>query len=193
MSVVAEPRLMTAEEFLALPDDGVERWLINGRLREKRDRTMTVRNRWHSRVLIRLGHLLSVWLGQQPEPRGDLLGGEVGCRLRRDPDSIVGIDLAYVSAELAAHEPDDTTLIDGVPILAVEILSPSDTVEEVHAKVESYLRVGVALVWIVDPHDRTVLVYQPGEEPELFNVRRELSGEPHLPGFRVPVAQIFER
>jgi hypothetical protein len=37
-----------------------------------------------------------------------------------------------------------------------------------------------------------VTVYRPGTEPELFNVRQELSGEPHLPGFRVPVARLFE-
>jgi Uma2 family endonuclease len=49
----------------------------------------------------------------------------------------------------------------------------------------------VALVWIIDPHDRTVLIYRPGQEPELVNVRQELSGEPHLPGFRVVVGQLF--
>jgi Uma2 family endonuclease len=181
---------MTTEELLALPDDGVERWLIQGQLREK---PMTVRNRWHSRILIRLGQLLSEWLDRQPEPRGELLGGEAGCRLRRNPDTTVGVDLIYISAELAAREPTDTTLIDGVPILAVEILSPSDKEEETNEKVDDYLSAGVALVWIVDPHDRTVLVYRPGVEPELFNVRQELSGEPHLPGFRVPVAHIFAR
>ena len=37
--------LMTADEFLALPDDGVERWLIHGEVREF---GMTIRNRWHS-------------------------------------------------------------------------------------------------------------------------------------------------
>ena len=190
MSAPATVREMTTEELLALPDDGVERWLIRGQLREK---TMTVRNRWHSRVLIRICQLLGNWLDRQPEPRGELLGGEAGCRLRRDPDTTVGVDLIYVFAELAAREAKDTTLIDGVPILAVEILSPSDKEEEINEKVDDYLSAGVALVWVVDPHDRTVLVYRPGAEPELFNVRQELSGDPHLPGFRVPVAQIFAR
>jgi hypothetical protein len=36
-----------------------------------------------------------------------------------------------------------------------------------------------------------VTVHRPGAEPELFNVRQEISAEPHLPGFRVPVARIF--
>ena len=190
MSTTTAPPLMTTEELLALPHDGVDRWLIRGRLREK---PMTVRNRWHSRILMRLGHLINLWLDQQPEPRGALLGGEAGCRLRRNPDTTVGIDLVYVGPELASQEPKHTTLIDGVPVLAAEILSPSDTQEEIDEKVDDYLDAGVALVWVVDPHDQTVLVYRPGAEPELFNVRQQLSGDPHLPGLRIPVAQIFSR
>jgi len=181
---------MTTEEMLALPDDGKERWLIRGELREK---PMTVRNRWHSRVLTRIAQLLGNWLDGQPEPRGEILGGEAGVRLRRTPDSTVGVDLIYVSAELAAEEPEETTLIDGVPILAVEILSPSDTVEEIEEKVDEYLSAGVALVWLVNPHRRTVQVCRPNAGPKLFNEEEELSGEPHLPGFRVAVKQLFAR
>ncbi len=47
--------------------------------------------------------------------------------------------------------------------------------------------------WVVDPHAYTVVVSALGKEPELFNAQHELSGEPHLPGFRVPVARIFAR
>lgn len=190
MSAAPTAVLMTTEEMLAMPEDGKERWLIRGELREK---PMTVRNRWHSRVLTRIAQLLGDWLDGQPEPRGEILGGEAGVRLRRTPDSTVGVDLIYVSAELAAEEPEETTLIDGVPILAVEILSPSDTVEEIDEKVDEYLKAGVALVWLVNPHRRTVQVCRPNAEPQLFNVEQDLSGEPHLPGFRVAVARIFTR
>ena len=194
MSAPAAVRLMTTEEFLALPDDGVERWLVRGQLREAtRGGTMTVRNRRHCRVLSRTDQLLGNWLDQRPEPRGEILSGEVGCRILRDPDTTLGIDLVYISAELAAQEPEHTTLIDGVPILAVEILSPSDTQEDINEKVDLLLKAGVALVWLIDPHDQTVLVYRPNEQPVLFNNTQELTGEPHLPGFQVPVAKIFSR
>jgi Uma2 family endonuclease len=111
--------------------------------------------------------------------------------LSRDPDSTVGVDVVYISGEVAAREPDDTTFIDGVPVLAVEILSPNDTLDEINEKIDQYLAAGVSLVWIIDPHDRTVTIYRPNQEPEFVNVRQELSGEPHLPGFRVPVADLF--
>ena len=187
--VVAEATpVMTTEQLLALPENGVERWLIRGQLRE---RPMTVRNRWHSRIMARVAKFIDNWLDQQPEPRGSVLCGEAGVRLRGDRDTTVGVDVVYISAELAAHTSTETTLIDGVPILVVEILSPNDTQEQIDEKVDNYLRAGVHLVWVIDPHDRTVLIYRPNAEPELVNVRQELSGEPHLPGFRVQVAQIF--
>jgi Uma2 family endonuclease len=154
---------------------------------------VTRRSRSHSRVEARIAQLLGDWLDQQPTPRGEVYAGEVGCRLRGTPDSAVGIDVIYISAELAASQPAETRMIDGPPILAVEILSPNDTEEEVNEKVQEYLAVGVPLVWVVDPAFRTVTVYRPGAEPEMFNINQQLSGEPHLPGFVVPVAKIFGR
>jgi Uma2 family endonuclease len=188
----APTKLMTTEELLALPDDGVERWLIRGELREKRDTDMTKRNRFHSTVMVRVSQVLANWLDEQPPPRGAVLCGEVGVRYRRDPDTTVGIDVAYVSAEVYARQTDDTTVIDGVPTLVVEILSPYDTVVEVNEKVDDYVAAGVPLVWVIDPYRRTVAIYRPDARPQLVNDEQELTAEPHLPGFRVPAARLFE-
>jgi Uma2 family endonuclease len=188
MIVAAGAPVMTTEDLLALPKNGTERWLIRGQLRET---SMTVRNRWHSMIMARVTQLLLNWLDHQPEPRGAILCGEAGVRLRRDPDTTVGIDVVYISAEVAAHESEETTLIEGVPILVVEILSPSDTQEQIDEKIDDYLLAGVRLIWVIDPHDKSVLIYRPGNEPELVNVRQDLSGEPELPGFRVAASQLF--
>ena len=188
MSVATAPCEMTTENLLALAADGVDRWLIRGQLREK---PRAVHNRWHSRIMTRVTRFLDVWLDGQPEPRGSGLCGEAGVRVERNPDSSVGVDVVYISAEVAARQPGDTTLIDGIPVLAVEILSPSDTLEEVNEKTDGYLQAGVSLVWVIDPHHRTVEIFRPKAEPELVNGRQELSGEPELPGFRVPVSQLF--
>src|SRR5438128_12667626 len=91
--------LMTTEEFLALPDDEeVERELICGQLREE---PMTRRNPRHSGTEANLVYLLKSWLKPRPMPKGRLFSGEAGFRLKRDPDTTVGIDVAYISAELA--------------------------------------------------------------------------------------------
>ena len=187
--MATDVRPMTTEELLEMPDDGVRRWLIDGELRES---PMTVRNRFHSRILICVGTELENWLRKQPAPRGQVLGGEAGVRILHDPDTTVGIDVVYVSSEVIVTQTDETTLIDGVPTLVVEILSPSDTLENIDDKLAVYRRAKVPVVWILDPSDQTVTVYRPKAKPQLFNADDELSGEPHLPGFHIPVARLFE-
>ncbi len=188
MSATLTSGLMTAEEFLALPDDGMERMLIRGHVWEK---PMTRRNRWHSRTEAYIAHILQLWLREQKKPRGEVYSGEAGFLLRGEPSTVMGIDVAYVSAEVAARDPRDTTLIDGAPILAVEILSPSDKHEEITAKVDDLLAAGTALVWVVDPHFETIVVHRPGAHPEMFTGDEILTAEPHLPGFQVRAADIF--
>jgi Uma2 family endonuclease len=190
MSAVAKPKVMTTEEMLALPDDGMDRELIRGKLKE---RPMTKRNRWHSSVEARLAHLLSGWLERSANQGGDIVSGEAGFRLRRHPDTTVGIDVAYVSAEVVEKTPEKSVFFEGPPVLAVEILSPTDKHREITEKTRAYLEADVPLVWWVDPEFRTVMVHRPDAEPELFNVRQELSAEPHLPGFRIPVANLFKK
>lgn len=189
MSVSAPPQLMTTEDLLAMPDDGVERWLIRGELREN---GMTVRHRFHSGVLSRVGQVLANWLDHQPEPRGRVWGGEAGVRLRRDPDTTVGVDVVCISADVLAQQTDESTMVVGTPALCVEIVSPRDTVEALHEKINDYRAAGVPLIWIVDPYLRTVEIIRAGEGPALVNDRQELTGDPYLPGFRVPVAKLFQ-
>jgi Uma2 family endonuclease len=121
----------------------------------------------------------------------EILCGEAGFRLRHGPDSTVGIDVAYASAEQLARTPRDRGLPRRTPDLAVEVLSPSDKQELITEKIREYLDAGVALVWVVDPVFRTIMVYRPDAEPRSFNVLDELTAEPHLPGFRAAVAAIF--
>lgn len=189
---VASPparRRMTTEELLALPENGMDRWLINGELREK---PMTVRNRFHSAVMACIAAVLNEWSHKQPEPRGCVYCGECGVRLRRDPDLTVGVDVVYASAELVTSQTESTTIIEGVPSLIVEILSPSDTVEEINEKIASYRAAGVSHVWIIDPYLQTVAVHRPNQQPVLFNTTQAITAEPQLPGFTVAVSRLFD-
>ena len=189
MVVAAPPKLMTVEEFLALPDDGVERWLVRGELREN---GMAVRNRFHGRVTVRASRFLDEWADTLPLPHGSVYAGEIGICLGRDPDLLFGVDIVYVSADVVARQTEKVTIIEGVPILAVEILSPNDTIEDIHDKINDYLKAGVKVIWIIDPYLRTVEIFRPGEGPILVNDRQELTGDPELPGFRIAVAKLFE-
>lgn len=84
-------------------------------------------------------------------------------------------------------------ILDGPPIVAIEITSLSDRQENLDGKVEEYLRVNVPLVWIVNPTLKTIAVYRPDAEPQLFTLSSEMTAEPHLPGLRFKVADVFAK
>ncbi len=184
----------TTADLLALPDDGVERWLVNGVIEEL---GMTMRNRRHTRAELKVGHVVQGWVDTLPEPRGMVHSGEVGVILREDPELSVGIDVVYLNAEQADHNEglgdDETTLMIAPITLAVEVLSPSDTIENIQRKLDWFEECGVPLVWVVNPYQRTVAVYRPNVPPVTFNEQQELDGGAELPGFRVPVASLFAR
>ena len=192
MSIGEPPvtKLVTTEEFLELLDDDIDRDLIDGVVRVWGD-GMTLRHPVHGESEISIGHELRVWLATLPGPKGKVVGAETRFRLRRNPDSFVGVDVAYVSPEMAAAHDRKRKYFDGPPRLAVEILSPSDKHEKVVEKVERYLEAG-SVVWVVDADFRTVAVHRPGEPPVAFNDRQELDAGPYLPGFRVRVARFFD-
>ena len=185
MSTADLPKLFTAEFLLSLPDDGIQRELINGELRE---RGMTLRNADHSEIMSRVSYLLLLWLESQPKPRGKVLSGDAGFRLKRDPDTFVGVDVAYVSPDVVSRR--DFRFFDEPPVLAVEILSPSDKHEDIVEKVQTYLEVGT-IVWVIDPDFRTINVHRPGQSVQTHNDEQELVAGPELAGFRVAVARIF--
>jgi Uma2 family endonuclease len=190
MSLAAPPpqKPLTAEQLAAMPDDGVERELIRGELREK---PTTRRTPSHGETVAQIAYHLYQWLDKQPKPRGRITAGEAGFRLSRNPDTFVGIDVAYAPAEMVAAPSPKRAFYEGAPVLAVEVLSPSDNVEDIAEKVEIYLEAGSA-VWVVNPYFRTVSVHRPGQPPQALDVNQELSCDPELPGFRVPVREIFE-
>jgi Uma2 family endonuclease len=77
------------------------------------------------------------------------------------------------------------------PDLAVEVLSPSDTVYAVDQRVEEYRRAGVRLVWVINPKTQTVRVYRADGSGIILGAANELTGEDVLPGFRCRVADLF--
>ena len=119
-----------------------------------------------------------------------MLTGDAGAVLAAD--TAVGIDVAYFSAAVMADQDDDeSTVVVGVPDLAVEIVSPGDTQKKKNAKLGKYRRAGVKLVWVLDPDDKTVTAYRPGANPVLFSGTQDVTADDVLPGFRVPAADLF--
>lgn len=182
---------ITAEDLMAMPEDGVDRWIIRGELREAE---MSFRSTWHTETTGFVTNSLFKWLRTQPRPRGKVHVADAGVRFRRDSESesTVGIDIVYLAPELAAKAPSGPKILEVVPTLAIEINSPSDRVKDVEEKIDLFLEMGVPQVWSINPKRRTVTVYRPDRKPMLFNDSQELNGEPELPGYMAPVLSFFE-
>ncbi len=103
-------------------------------------------------------------------------------------------DLAFISYDrwpFTVPFTEDPPAFDVVPNLAVEVNSPSNTLEEIHGKVHDYFFHGVQLVWVLLPRQRFVYVYESIEDVRGLSDKRELEGGIVLPGFRLPLAELF--
>ena len=186
-TLVADSPPMTVEEFLALPENGVHRELIQGRVREM---GMTVRNRFHSRIEARIVQRLLNWLDQQPQPRGEVVCGEAGFRLKGTKESLVGIDVALVSHELMPGQRQKRQCTMAHRSWPSRSSRPATSMKTPSTQWPTYLEVGT-VVWVVDPDFQTVTVFQPGDRPRALNIEDELRADAYLPGFRVRVADLL--
>jgi len=184
---------MTLEEFhaLNLPEES-SLILLNGIVYNEdiNGANMTKRNRRHARVEVRVSRFLDEWSERTGFP-ATVLSGEVGCDMGND-GTFVGIDIAVFSTSLIEQQREDYPYVAGVPLLAVEILSPSDQVDTIDTKLEFYLDSGVQQVWFINPRVRTIIVHAPNESPRLYSDNMTLDGGTVLPGFSIPVKSLLD-
>jgi len=111
--------------------------------------------------------------------------------LIRDPQTVVVPDVAFVRAARLPAPENRKRYAPMPPDLAVEVISPSDEPGNIARKKELYRRAGVPLVWWVDPDRRIVAVYRDGRLVAELGEGHDLDGGDVLPGFRLPIAEIF--
>lgn len=123
---------------------------------------------------------------------GTVFGADAGFILARDPDTVRAPDIAFVQARRLADAAREPGYFRMAPDLAVEILSPTDGRKEALGKVEEYLAAGTTLAWLVQPRRRSVTVYRRGRQPIELHIHDNLDGEDVLPGFSMPISQVFD-
>lgn len=183
----------TMEDFLraeAEAPEGTRLALIDGEIIEW-GANVTTRNARHSTTMARILARLIQWLDTKPSLAGVVTGGEARCLITRDPEQIVGLDVAVFFGADHQRESCEADRFEGPPTVAVEILSGSDTHDSVVDRIQVLLGAGVRQVWIVDPELRHVTVYRPDTNTVLYAVNQTLVAEPELPGFQVPVDALF--
>jgi Uma2 family endonuclease len=103
-------------------------------------------------------------------------------------------DLAFIAFDrwpYTAPFEDDPPAFDVVPNLAVEVSSPSNTLDQISDKNRDYFFAGVQQVWVLVPRYRHVYVYDAPDEVRIVSQKQELDGGKILPGFRLSVASLF--
>jgi Uma2 family endonuclease len=107
------------------------------------------------------------------------------------PPSSLAPDIAFVSAGRLPSTAVSDRYSRRIPDLVTEIKSPSNTEAEILEKISIYLAGGVRLVWLVRPLERTVIVYRPLGPEQILGENDVLDGEDVLPGFRLPLSELF--
>ncbi len=123
---------------------------------------------------------------------GVVYAADTGFILSHNPDTVRAPDTAYVSFERVAQQKRKKGFFVGAPDLAVEVISPDDTIKEVDAKVADYLNAGAKQVWVFYPETRTAAVYRSLGEVEMLEYPDTLNGGDVLPGFELPLSKVFE-
>jgi Uma2 family endonuclease len=102
-------------------------------------------------------------------------------------------DVSFVPwSALPDGELPEEAIWSVVPTLAVEVLSESNTHAEMVQKWGELSELGTKVLWLIDPATSTAEIWRPGEEPVLIGLADKLDAAPALPGFLLPLADIFD-
>jgi Uma2 family endonuclease len=174
---------VTPEDLLAMPE-GKHYELVDGNLVERNVSALS------SIVTARLTSRLDQFC--ENHGLAWIIGSECGYRcFPRDPNKMRRADVAYLRHDRLPADQMPEGYVYVAPDLIAEVISPHDLAYEVDRKVDEYLGVGVRLIWVVNPAQRTVRVHRLDGSANLLHEHDNLDGEDILPGFRCRVGELF--
>lgn len=172
----------TEEELMSLPKDGHKHELINGEI------IMSPTGYRHEDIAAALLTAMRVHVRQHK--LGSVCGSSLGCWMVSG--NLLSPDVAFIQKTRIPRGQDAVKrYFQGSPDLVVEILSPWDRTIRTHDKLVDYFDSGARLAWVINPEEKSALVYRGTETHRLLCVTDVLDGEDVLPGFRLPLAELF--
>jgi Uma2 family endonuclease len=175
----------TVDDLYNAPDDGKYE-LVDGRLMH-----ISPTGLRPIRISQRICRLLEMY--EREFGTGVAIGDNCGFVIRQPRPRSFSPDAAFIVGII--EETDD--FVEGAPAFAVEVRSKGDygpkRDDEYAAKRAEYFAAGARVVWDVSPRERTITSYRfdaPGD-PRVFYPGGSADAEPALPGWRVPVQEIF--
>ena len=177
-------RQVTAGELLNLPEDGFRHELIRGELR-----AMPLRGFTEGVIAVQVagslgGHVRANKLGSAFIATGFLL--------ESNPDTVLAPAVSFVRRELEKPPGYSDSYIAGPPDLAVEIVSSTDHITNMDAKVADCLDAGTLAVILVDPRRRVVKLHRSMTDVVVMNEEDTLAVDVIVPGWQMMVREIFE-
>ena len=185
MTTLLDPKLLTAEEYGRLGDDGRLTELVRGRIVEL-NRPFTT----HDYHVYRAAMLLGQFVDQHR--LGRIVTGDAGVVMERDPDTVRGPDVAFYSYQRIPQGPLPEEYWPASPELVIEVRSKLDRWKDIVLKVAEYLIANVLTVAVIDPVSRRVHIYSADNETTILNITDVLTFPDLLPGFEVAVERLFE-
>jgi Uma2 family endonuclease len=183
LSTEQQTQVWTDEAFMALSGEEKRYEVVDGELVEMGNSGME-----HGYIACQLVVALGIFLREQKV--GAIFDSSTAFTLksgnRRSPD------VSFVAkARLQGMNRPPQGFFQGSPDLAVEILSPGNTVEGMHQKIVEYFENETRLVWVIHPEEKFVLVYHSPEPDQFLRSGDTLEGEDILPGFTLKVEELF--
>ena len=169
---------------MALSKDGHNYEWVNGELVDMGNSGMD-----HGGIGSFLGGLLAIYVRQNK--LGIVCDSSTAFALKNGNKR--ALDISFVAKErLKGLKRPPQGLFQGSPDLAVEILSPNNTIEELHEKIVEYFDNETRLLWVIHPDEKYVSAYHSPETDSFLRPQDTLKGEAIVPGFSVAVAELFE-
>ena len=122
---------------------------------------------------------------------GRVLTNETGVVVKRDPDSVRGADVLFISYQRLPATEQWEGFLRQPPELVAEVLGADESWKKMEEKIAEYHAFGVDLVWVADPRMLAVRLCPRGGEPSVLHGSDELTGGNVLPGFRCKVSEFF--
>ncbi len=122
--------------------------------------------------------------------KGYALCNDPGVILERDPDTVRGPDVLYFEKS-KGYDQMNPKFAEGVPTLAVEVLSPNDRHGKTARRIAEFQKAGIRLIWVIDSDACDVTVYRRGHDPYVVEAGQESTGDDVLTDFTCPIGEFF--
>ena len=180
---------MTAEEFanvrLDLPEAG--RW---HELHDGKPVLLDAPDDQHGNVVMNISRAFATWLQSQEADVCGYACHEVGLHVGSGPDTVLVPAMSYFD-EGERFSQSDRVIADQQPRLVIDIASSNDRRQLMRERTLLYHHHGVEMIWIPDPFKREIQVLQRAQHTLALGERQKLSGGSVLPGFEIPVPEVF--